>query len=199
MIKKWKSIVKRNLRWSICVWNHYINLLKFSFPVVTPSTRKCVKKVQIGISCTNVDRKMKIKFKNFFEVNYLFLKPFSEISEGFTQCGDAINPKSILLTLWSKNWVKKTQICISCTTSVIFFWWKSFWILKYWSSLGRHYSKTGAIRAELTPEMRFSTSWYCRRFWSLIQLAILQKSYFQGYMFLRTLLLTHCKRSSILQ
>ena len=48
----------------------------------------------------------------------------------------------------------------------------------------RHYSKTGTIRAELTSEMRFSISWNCR-FWSLIRLATLQKSCFQGYLFLQ--------------
>ena len=62
-----------------------------------------------------------------------------------------------------------------------FFWRKNFWILKHRSSLWRHYSKTGTIRADLTSEMRFSTPWNCK-FWSLIQLATLQKSYLQGYL-----------------
>ena len=61
-------------------------------PVVTSSTQKWVKQVQIGTSCTNVDRKMKIKSKRYFEVNYSFVKPFSQNIEVLTYCGDVINP-----------------------------------------------------------------------------------------------------------
>ena len=82
------------------------------------------------------------------------------------------------------NWLKKTQICISYITgsknikirnyynfgSKNFFWQMNFWILKHPSSLWRHYSKTGTVRAELISEMPFFT---------------LQKSYFQGYLFLQ--------------
>ena len=35
-----------------------------------------IKKVQIGVSCTNLDRKMKIKSERYSEVNYSFMKPF---------------------------------------------------------------------------------------------------------------------------
>ena len=43
---------------------------------VTSLTQIWVKKVQIGISCTNVER--------YFEVNYSFMKPFSQHSEVLT-------------------------------------------------------------------------------------------------------------------
>ena len=56
----------------------YLKVLSQNFeiltPVVTSSTQKWVKKVQIGISCTNIDRKMKIKTK----VKYSLIKPFSQ-------------------------------------------------------------------------------------------------------------------------
>ena len=71
-----------------------------------PSAQKCNKKVQIGISYTSVDGKMKIKSEKYFEVNYLFMKSFSQNFEDLTQSGDVINPK---LTR------KKVQNCISCT------------------------------------------------------------------------------------
>ena len=35
-------------------------------------------KLQIGISCTNYDRNMKINSKMYFEVNYSFMKLFSQ-------------------------------------------------------------------------------------------------------------------------
>ena len=76
VIGRWKSMVKGNLRWSIRFWNHYLKILKFWIPVVTSSTQNWFKKVQIGISCTNVDRKMKIKSERNFPVTYLFMKLF---------------------------------------------------------------------------------------------------------------------------
>ena len=60
---------------------------------MTSSTQKWVKDVQIGISCTNVDRKMKIKSKRYFEVNYSLMKPFSQNFEDLTQYDNVINPK----------------------------------------------------------------------------------------------------------
>ena len=68
VIIRWKSIVKENLRLSIRFWNHYLKILKFWLPLVTSPTRKWVKKVEIGISCTCVDKKMKIKSKRYFEM-----------------------------------------------------------------------------------------------------------------------------------
>ena len=70
VIEGWDSIVKETLRWSICFWNHY---LKIRGDGINP---KMGQKVQTGISCTNIDIKMKIKGKRNFEVNYLFMKPF---------------------------------------------------------------------------------------------------------------------------
>ena len=49
-------------------WNCYIKILKFWLPVVRSSTQKWVKKVQIDISCSNVDRKMKIKRRSSFRL-----------------------------------------------------------------------------------------------------------------------------------
>ena len=60
--------------------------------MVTSLTQKWVKKVQIGLLCPNADRKIKIKSKNF-EVNYSFMKLFSQNFEALTQCGDVISPK----------------------------------------------------------------------------------------------------------
>ena len=49
---------------------------------------------------------MKIKSKKHFEVNYLFMKLFSQNFEVLTQHGDVINPKLAR---------KRAQTCISCT------------------------------------------------------------------------------------
>ena len=96
-IERWKSIVKGNLRWSIGFWNHCLK---------TSSTQKWVKKVQIGISCTNVDRKMKIKSKKYFAVNYSFMKPFSQNLSFWLS----------MMTLSTQNWLeKRVQTRISCT------------------------------------------------------------------------------------
>ena len=71
---------------------------------MTSSTQKFDRKIQIGISCTNVDRKNKIKRERYCEVNYSFMKPFSQNFEVLTQQGDVINPKVAR---------KKAQTCIS--------------------------------------------------------------------------------------
>ena len=55
--------------------------------MLTSSTQKWVRKVQY------VERKMKVKSKRHFEVNYSFMKPFSQNFEVLTQLGDVINPK----------------------------------------------------------------------------------------------------------
>ena len=62
-------------------------------------------KIQIGISCTNVERKMKIKNKRYFDINYSFMKSFSQNFEVLTQRGDIINPKLAR---------KRTQAQIPC-------------------------------------------------------------------------------------
>ena len=57
---------------------------------------------------------------------------------------------------------------------------------------------TSTIRVELASKMRLSTSWNYR-FWSLLQLANLQESFFKDNCFYRAPLVAHYKRSSILQ
>ena len=49
---------------------------------------------------------MKIKSKKYFEVNCLFMKPFSQNFEVLTQPSDVINPKSAQ---------ERAQTCISYT------------------------------------------------------------------------------------
>ena len=51
---------------------------------------------------------MKIKSKRYFEVNYLFMKPFTQNFEVLTQRGDVINPKLA---------PKRVQTCISYTNT----------------------------------------------------------------------------------
>ena len=72
------------------------------------STPKWVKKVHVAISCTNVFRKMRLKSKRYFQVNYSSMKPFSKKIEVLTQRRDVINPKSAR---------KRVQTGISCTNS----------------------------------------------------------------------------------
>ena len=107
VIERWNSIVKGNLMWSIRFRNHCLKLLKFWLPL-TSSTQKWVRKVQVGISCTNVDRKTKIKGKRYFEMNYSFMKPFSQKFEVLTQC-------AIWWRHQPKIGSKRTQTHISCS------------------------------------------------------------------------------------
>ena len=107
-IERWKSIVKGDLRWSISFWKHYLKILNFWLLVVMSSTPKWVKKFQVAISCTNVFRKMRLKSKRYFQVNYSSMKPFSKKIEVLTQRRDVINPKSAR---------KRVQTGISCTNS----------------------------------------------------------------------------------
>ena len=44
-------------------------------------------------SFTNIDRKVKMKSKRYFEVKDSFMKPFSQNFEDLTERGDFINPK----------------------------------------------------------------------------------------------------------
>ena len=70
VIERWKSTVKENLRWGFHFWKQSIKILKFWLPptsLAQSSTQKWIKKVQIGISFTNIDRKMKIKTKRYFD------------------------------------------------------------------------------------------------------------------------------------
>ena len=94
------------MRWGFCFWNDYLRILKFWPLMVTSSTQKRIKKVQIDISCTFIDRKMNIKNKKYAEVKYPFIKLFSQYFEVLIQYGDVINPK---LTR------KRVQTRISCT------------------------------------------------------------------------------------
>ena len=107
-IERWKSIVKGDLRWSISFWKHYLKILNFWLLVVMSSTPKWVKKFQVALSCTNVFRKMRLKSKRYFQVNYSSMKPFSKKIEVLTQRRDVINPKSAR---------KRVQTGISCTNS----------------------------------------------------------------------------------
>ena len=66
VVERWKSVLNGNSRWSIRFWNHYLRILKFWLRVVTSSTQKWAKKVEIDISCTSVYRKMKIQGKKYF-------------------------------------------------------------------------------------------------------------------------------------
>ena len=68
------------------------------------------KSSNISISSINVDRKTKVKSKRNFEMNYLFMKPFSQNFEVLTQLGDIIKPK----LAW-----KRAQTSISCTNDGI--------------------------------------------------------------------------------
>ena len=106
--RKMKVIVKGNLRWTNTFWSHHLKILTFLafLKVLTSSTQKWLKKVQTGISCTNVNRKMRIKSKRYFQDNYSFMKPFSQNFEVFTQCCDIIYPKLPR---------KRIQTGISCT------------------------------------------------------------------------------------
>ena len=74
--------------------------------MVTLSTQKWVKKVQIGISCTNIDTKMKIKNNRYFKAKYSFMKLFSWNFKVLTQRGAVMNPKLAR---------KRNQTRISCT------------------------------------------------------------------------------------
>ena len=137
--------------------------------IVNPKLAR--KRAQTNISCCNSDRKMKITSERHFDVRYSFIKLYFPNLKILVLCCD---------TIISKLGQKDSKRILKSGTLV-----QNFWILKHRCWLWRHYSKTGTIRAELTSEIRFSTSWNCKRFWSLIQLAILQKSYFQGYLFLQ--------------
>ena len=75
----------------------FLKLLSQSLEGFTPRgdviNPKIGQKVQIDISCTNVDRKMKIKSKMLIEVNYSLMKLFSQNLEFLTQSGSVINQK----------------------------------------------------------------------------------------------------------
>ena len=80
-------------------------VLTFRGDVINPNIGQ---KVNNGISCTNVNRKIKIKSSRFSEVNYSFMKLFYQNLEAYTQHGDVINPKLAR---------ERAQTCISWTNS----------------------------------------------------------------------------------
>ena len=91
--RKWKFEVKYSfLKTAISkFWS-------FDIPWWRHQPKYCVRKVQIGVSCTNVDIKKKMKSKMYFQVNYSFMKPFSQDFEVLTQRGDVIRSK--LAQIW---------------------------------------------------------------------------------------------------
>ena len=97
VVERLKSIVKGSLSRSISLWNDYLKMLKIWLCFVVSPRQKWVKIDQIGISCTNVDRKMKIINKRYFDVNYSFMKPSSQNFEVLTP----------FVTLSTQNWLKK--------------------------------------------------------------------------------------------
>ena len=75
--------------------NSFIKPLFQKLEVLTPrddvtNTKLGQKRLKLEF---NVDRIMKIKSKRYFEVNYLFMKPFSQNFEVLTQRSKVINPK----------------------------------------------------------------------------------------------------------
>ena len=105
-IERWKSIVKGNLRWTITFWIHYLKILTFLTFLKVLTSRgnvinpKIAEKIQIGTSCANVDRKMRIKSKRYFQVNYSFMNLFSQNFEW------AIISQ---LKNWSQEWIDNPE------------------------------------------------------------------------------------------
>ena len=109
VIQRSKSIFNGTLKWG--VFFSVINFSKYCcFASLTKNWVKndrkmkvnrkgkfevnyTVKKLQIGISCSNVDSKMRVKSKRYFYVNYFFMKPFSQNFEVLTQHCDVTNAK----------------------------------------------------------------------------------------------------------
>ena len=58
------------------------------------NTKLARKRIQTGKSCTNGDRKIKIKNKKNFEVKYSFMRLFSGNLKILAPCCDVIIPKS---------------------------------------------------------------------------------------------------------
>ena len=58
-------------------------------------TKNGSKRSKLVTSFTNVDRKMKIKSKRYFEVNYSFMKRFSQNFEVLAEHSAVINPKLV--------------------------------------------------------------------------------------------------------
>ena len=96
-VKSCVSCIEREKSKSLFVRSLFLRSLSQNIAVMTPmvtlSTPKWVKKVQINIPCAFVDRKMKIKSKRYFEVNYSFMKSFSQHFQILTQRGEVINAK----------------------------------------------------------------------------------------------------------
>ena len=116
------------------------------------STQKWVKKVQIGISCTNIDRKKKIKGMRYCQVNYLFMKPFSQNFEVLTQHSEVINPKLAR---------KRAQTCVSCPNGDRRIKIKSKRNFEVRFLFMKLFSRNHEIRVpccEFTSEMHFPTS-----------------------------------------
>ena len=76
---------------------------------MTSSTQKWVKRFKLVFHLPILIERWKSKVKRHFEVNYLFIKTFTQNFEHLTQRGDVINPKLAR---------KRTQTCISATNDV---------------------------------------------------------------------------------
>ena len=94
--------IKVNIWLGVFLWEQFLKILQFCFQW----WRHGSKRRQTIISYTNDCRKIKVSSKGKFEVNFSFMKPFSQTFEVLTPPGDFISPK----LAW-----KIVQTRISCT------------------------------------------------------------------------------------
>lgn len=113
---RWDSKVKGTFRWIIPLWNHSlkkIEVLTQRRDVINPKSAR--KRVQTSISCTNSDRKIKIKTKRNFEIRYSLMKLFPGNFKILAPCCEVIISKSgqkdsslYIMYNWLKNIPEKS-------------------------------------------------------------------------------------------
>ena len=109
VVERLKPLVKGSLSRSISLWNDYLKMLKIWLCFVVSPRQKWVKIDQIGISCTNVDRKMKIIKKVFSHKLFLYDTVLSKFWSFDSLC-DTVNSKRAQIVILCTNGDRKMKI-----------------------------------------------------------------------------------------
>ena len=194
VIERWKSIVKEYLSWSISFWNHYLKILKFWLNMVMSSTQNWFKKGPklISLVLMVIERwgtlRWSILLWHFFSESWnsssmLWRHDLKIISKRLgvrLKSGTRISLVQKIFFIIANLWHTVNRVWICAEPEFRLSWIEL-------CSIDTHYTTAPKFTwsgQNLHLRCVFSTSWNWRC-WSLLQLATLQKIYFQGCLFLQ--------------
>ena len=123
-----KSTFDGTLKWGVCFWDHFFKILQFRLRWWCHWLKIGLKGAQTCISCTKVDRKMKIKSKRYFRWIICLWNRFLKIVKFWHN----------VVTSSTRNWLEKRPKLISHVLIVIERWKSKVkgtlrWVICLWN------------------------------------------------------------------